>query len=97
VPLLKNASIAYLSNPIVFSDPGSGRFDSDVVLTTTEQRPGKAYGHCTFYNDTGTGVCTYTHGTGSLAGFSATFAIGTNPDGSNSVIGKYQLDGTDRD
>jgi hypothetical protein len=105
VPLLTGAQVAYISNPGFFSDPptapflstatgGSfdGRFDSDVVLTTTETTPSKAYGHCTFYDPTETGLCVYTHGTNSLAGFHATLVIGTLPDGTNSVIGKYWFD-----
>jgi hypothetical protein len=52
--------------------------------------PSQAYGHCTFYAHTGTGICTYSRGTNQLAGFHATFSVGTNPDGTTySVIGKY--------
>jgi hypothetical protein len=89
VALLQGASVAYTSNPPTISDPAFGRIESDVVLTTTEATPSTAYGHCTFYFATGTGLCTYTHGTKSLAGFHATLVIGTNSDGTYSVIGKY--------
>lgn len=94
VPLLLHAKVAYVSVPETL---GVGttfeRDDSDVVLTTAVKahgEPSKAYGHCTFYAHTGTGICTYSGGTNRLAGFHATFSIGTNPDGvTYSVIGKY--------
>lgn len=96
VPLLQGATIDYVSVP---ESAGVGtmfeRDDSDVVLTTavlTRGQPSKAYGHCTFYSHTGTGICTYISGTNNLAGFHAAFAIGTNPDGTFSVIGKYWFD-----
>ena len=93
---LQSARVDYISEPLVFSSPGSGRVDSDVVLTTVGSPQSNAYGHCTFYFDTGNGVCRYTSGTRNLAGFHATFVIGINPDGSCcSVIGKYQVGGDD--
>jgi hypothetical protein len=91
VALLQNASIAYVSDPVVFSEPSPGRVDSDVVLTTTEPTPSEAYGHCTLYFATGDGVCIFAHGTRSLAGFNATFVIGTISATDFSVIGKYSF------
>lgn len=96
---LQGARVDYISEPLVFSSPGSGRVDSTVVLTTAPTsgiKPSTANGHCTFYFDTGTGVCTYAGGTRKLSGFQAVFVIGLNPDGSCcSVIGKYRLDDGD--
>ncbi len=95
VPLLQGASIAYISDPLIFSDPTPGRIESDVVLTTTETTPSTADGHCTFYFATGTGLCAYTRGTKSLAGFHATLVIGTisSSAGTYSAIGTYRFDG----
>ena len=96
VPLLLNASVAYVSVP-ESQDVGTvfERDDSDVVLTTavlTGGRPSTAHGHCTFYANTGTGICTFGSGTQGLDGFHAAFSIGTNTDGTFSVIGKYWFD-----
>lgn len=97
VPLLEGASVAYISNSPFFAEPAApdgsangGRIDSDVRLSTASPHS-TAKGHCTFYNFTGTGLCTYSSGTGKLAGFHAVFVIGTI-DATNSiysVIGKY--------
>ena len=66
------------------------------MLTTADHRSA-AHGHCTFYFDTGTGVCIYTGGNHDLAEFHAVFVIGLiPPDGACcSVIGKYSLGGSD--
>jgi hypothetical protein len=76
------------------------RIDSDVVLTTdaaTGAKQSTANGHCTFYLDTNTGLCTYQHGTHALAGFRAVWVIGaTTTAHVFSVIGRYSIgDGND--
>lgn len=85
---LRSATVVYFSVPATFTNPG--RIDSDVRLTTADNKPSTAKGHCTFYFATGTGVCTYDGGTGGLAGFHAAFVIGPNLSPHTfSVIGKY--------
>jgi hypothetical protein len=59
----------------------AGCIDSEVRLTAAS-RQSTAHGHCTFYFDTGTGLCSYSGGTRNLTGFHATLVIGTNADGS---------------
>ena len=94
--LLQGASVLYFSVPPIFADPAPGRIDSDVLLTTADHQS-TAYGHCTFYFSTGTGLCTYDRGTHKLAGFRAVLVIGTLSDTTYSVIGKYLLGGDSGD
>ena len=92
VPLLQGATIAYVSDPAIFSSPAPGRIDSDVDLTLAVAKGnGAAEGHCTFYFATGTGICHFSSGTGELAGFHAELSIGTVSQGTYSVIGKYWI------
>ena len=96
VPLLQGATVRYTSVPAIFPDPM--RIDSDVVLTTaaaTGVEPSTANGHCDFYFSTGTGLCTYQHGTHALAGFRAVWVVGPVAPHLFSVIGKYSIGGND--
>jgi hypothetical protein len=96
VPLLQNATVTYVSVPAIFPNPM--RIDSDVVLATaaaTGAVQSTASGHCTFYYSTGTGLCTYQHGTHALAGFRAVRIVGPVVPHVFSVIGKYSIGGND--
>ena len=53
--------------------------DSNVVLDTGQGN--RATGRCTFDNATNTGLCVYTDGTGTLAGFSARLEVTPDPPG----------------
>jgi hypothetical protein len=96
VPLLQGAAVKYVSVPAIFPNPM--RIDSDVVLTTaaaTGSPQSTANGHCIFYYSTGTGLCTYQHGTHALAGFRAVWVVGPVVPHVFSVIGKYSIGGND--
>jgi hypothetical protein len=93
LPVLQNATVAYISDPAIFNDTPK-RIDSDVVLTTADGTS-MANGHCTFYFSTGTGLCTYQHGTHALAGFRAVFVVGPVVPHVFSVIGRYSIGGND--
>jgi hypothetical protein len=92
--LFQNATVKYVSVPASFPAPApGGRLDSDVVLTTADG-VSTAHGHCTFYNSTKTGLCTYTRGTHALAGFHAVWIVGPQMPfvaGHFTVIGKYSI------
>jgi hypothetical protein len=65
---------------------------SRVVIISPYAGGGTATGHCTWPLRTATGICTFAHGTGSLAGFHALVAVSASPDFSLFYWdGTYQL------
>jgi len=72
--ILLGAKVYYTDAHVV-----SGILTSPVTLRAIDQRESTATGQCTFYLATPTtpahGVCTYSSGTGKLAGFHATYVV----------------------
>jgi hypothetical protein len=70
---------------IVFYDQAAGipagLLDSNVVLDAGHGN--RALGRCTLDNQTGLGLCTFSDGTGNLAGFHARFDVTPPTDGLN--------------
>lgn len=84
---IKGGSKVFYDYPIILATP-TGLFDSSVVLNVG---PGDwAVGRCTLDNTTNLGLCTFTDGTGPLAGFTARVHV-SSTDGVN-----YKWNGTYR-
>lgn len=84
---IKVGSTVFYDDPIILATP-TGLFDSNVVLSVG---PGDwTVGRCALDNTTNLGLCTFTDGTGPLAGFTARVNV-SSTDGVN-----YQWNGTYR-
>ena len=90
--ILRGAKVYYTDATVV-----AGVLMSPVTLRATDERKSTATGQCTYYRATlyppGHGLCTYSSGTGKLAGFHANVVVGppTSP-GVFSLTGTYWFD-----
>src|SRR6202049_1782088 len=87
--ILRGASVYYTDATVV-----AGVLTSRVTLRATDEKESTATGQCTYYRPAlyppGHGLCTYSSGTGKLAGFHAHVVVGppTSP-GVFSLTGTY--------